>query len=43
MRTLMVFATGLFFGWLGANYSDVPKEKVRANLAELYHAVVESR
>lgn len=40
MRIIFAFMAGLFLGWLGTNYSATPKEQVRANLAELYHAIV---
>ncbi len=39
MKLAFAFAIGLFFGWLGANYSEPPKEVVRANLAELYQTL----
>jgi hypothetical protein len=37
MRLLFAFGLGLFVGWLATNYSDTPKEQVRANLAGLYN------
>jgi hypothetical protein len=42
VRMIFVFATGLFFGWLIANYTEPPKEVVRANLADLYHSLTRS-